>query len=164
MADASGPAGGAYQAQLADAAGLVAAGLGYSRPWHLAYCSRSGPPSRPWLVPDINDLLAELAESRSRAVVVVPVGFVSDHMEVRFDLDIEAAQTAQRLGLEFARAAAPGTDRRFVSMIADLVRERLDGAPAAALGVRGAGPDFCPAGCCGSGRAGASGGGRPGAR
>ncbi len=164
MARAAGPAGGAYEVQLADASGLVAAGLGVSRPWHLAYCSRSGPPSQPWLVPDINDLLAELAESGSRAVVVVPIGFVSDHMEVRFDLDVEAARTAQRLGLEFARAASPGTDRRFVSMVADLVRERLDGSPAVALGSLGAGPDFCPAGCCGSGRAAAGSRGQPGAR
>jgi protoporphyrin/coproporphyrin ferrochelatase len=148
MANASGPVGGAYQAQLASAAGLVAAELGFDKPWQLAYCSRSGPPSQPWLEPDVNDLLAELAGSGSRAVVVVPIGFVSDHMEVKFDLDVEAAQTAQRLGLAFARAAAPGTDHRFVSMIADLVRERLDGGPAAALGSLGAGPDFCPAGCC----------------
>lgn len=169
MASASGPTGGAYQAQLADAAGLVAAGLGAAglgvgRPWHLAYCSRSGPPSQPWLVPDINDLLTELAAAGSRAVVVVPIGFVSDHMEVRFDLDTEAAQTAHRLGLEFARAASPGTDRRFVSMVADLVRERLNGSPAAALGDLGPGPDFCPAVCCGSGRPGAGTRGEPGAR
>jgi protoporphyrin/coproporphyrin ferrochelatase len=158
MASASGPTGGAYQAQLASAAGLVADKLGFARPWHLAYCSRSGPPAQPWLEPDINDLLAELAGSGSRAVVVVPIGFVSDHMEVRFDLDVEAAQTAQRLDLQFARAAAPGTDHRFVSMITDLVRERLDGGPRAAVGSLGAGPDYCPALCCGSGR------GQPGAR
>lgn len=151
MADASGPAGGAYQAQLASAAGLVAAQLGAVRPWHLAYCSRSGPPSQPWLVPDVNDLLTELAAAGSRAVVVVPIGFVSDHMEVKFDLDIEAAQTAGRLGLAFARAAAPGTDPRFVSMITELVRERLEDTPGIALGSLGAGPDLCPAGCCGAG-------------
>lgn len=151
MADASGPAGGAYQAQLTSAAGLVAAALGYPRPWHLAYCSRSGPPSQPWLGPDVNDLMAELAAAGCRAVVLVPIGFVSDHMEVKFDLDVEAAQTAQRLGLALARAAAPGTDHRFVSMITDLVRERLDGVPGVALGGLGAGPDTCPAGCCGGG-------------
>jgi protoporphyrin/coproporphyrin ferrochelatase len=157
MAGASGPAGGAYQEQLASAAGLVAGELGFSRPWHLAYCSRSGPPSQPWLEPDINALLAELAGSGSRAVVVVPIGFVSDHMEVKFDLDLEAAQTSQRLGLAFARAAAPGTDQRFVSMITDLVRERLDGLPAVAVGSLGVGPDACPVGCCAPGR-----GGQPG--
>ena len=152
MAAAAGPRGGAYQAQLAEAARLVAAELGYERPWHLAYSSRSGPPSVPWLEPDINDLLAELADGGARAVVVVPVGFVSDHMEVRFDLDIEAAQTAGRLGLAYARAATPGTDPRFVSMITDLVLERTGGAPVAALGTLGPGPDACPDGCCGLGR------------
>jgi len=149
MAEASGPAGGAYQAQLAEAARLVAAEIGYQRPWHLAYSSRSGPPAQPWLEPDINDLLAERAAAGTRAVVTVPIGFVSDHMEVKFDLDVEAAQTADRLGLKFARAATPGTDHRFVSMITDLVCERLDGTVPVALGALGAGPDTCPAGCCG---------------
>jgi protoporphyrin/coproporphyrin ferrochelatase len=158
MADASGPAGGAYQAQLADAARLVAAEIGYQRPWHLAYSSRSGPPAQPWLEPDVNDLLAQLAAAGSQAVVVVPIGFVSDHMEVKFDLDLEAAQTARQLGLNFARAATPGTDPRFVSMITDLVCERLDGTAPLALGALGAGSDACPAGCCGNAQA------RPAAR
>jgi protoporphyrin/coproporphyrin ferrochelatase len=148
---AGGPAGGAYQAQLADSAGLVASLAGYDRRWRLAYNSRSGPPSVPWLEPDINDCLKELAASGSQAVVVSPVGFVSDHMEVIFDLDVEAARTAQGLGLKFARAATAGTDPRFVSMIADLVRERTDGAAPAALGGFGVGPVSCPAGCCGQG-------------
>jgi protoporphyrin/coproporphyrin ferrochelatase len=149
MAEASGPVGGAYQAQLAEAARLVAAEIGYQRPWHLAYTSRSGPPAQPWLEPDINDLLAERAAAGSRAVVIVPIGFVSDHMEVKFDLDIEAAQTADRLGLKLARAATPGTDHSFVSMITDLVCERLDGTTPLTLGALGAGHDICPAGCCG---------------
>jgi protoporphyrin/coproporphyrin ferrochelatase len=149
MAEASGPAGGAYQAQLAEAARLVAAEIGYQRPWHLAYSSRSGPPAQPWLEPDINDLLAERAAAGSRAVVIAPIGFVSDHMEVKFDLDVEAAQTADRLGLKFARAATPGTDHRFVSMITDLVCERIDGTVPLALGALGAGPDTCAARCCG---------------
>jgi protoporphyrin/coproporphyrin ferrochelatase len=150
MAEASGPVGGTYQAQLAEAARLVAAEIGYERPWHLAYSSRSGPPAQPWLEPDVNDLLAERAAAGSRAVVIVPIGFVSDHMEVKFDLDVEAAQTADRLGLKFARAATPGTDPRFVSMITDLVCERLDGTAPLALGALGAGPDMCPVGCCGT--------------
>jgi protoporphyrin/coproporphyrin ferrochelatase len=148
MADAAGPAGGAYQAQLAETARLVAAQLGWRRSWRLAYSSRSGPPSQPWLGPDVNDLLAELAVAGSRAVVVVPIGFISDHMEVKFDLDVEAAGTAARLGLAYARAATPGTDPRFVSMITDLVVERLDGTAPLALGSLGAGPDACPPGCC----------------
>jgi protoporphyrin/coproporphyrin ferrochelatase len=149
MAAASGPAGGAYQAQLAETARLVAAEIGYQRPWHLAYSSRSGPPSQPWLEPDINELLAHRAAAGSAAVVVVPIGFVSDHMEVKFDLDVEAAQTAQRLGLAFARAATPGTDHRFVSMITDLVCERLDDATPLAIGALGAGPHICAVDCCG---------------
>ena len=154
MAERSGPAGHAYEAQLAEAARLVAAAIGYRRPWHLAYSSRSGPPSVPWLEPDINDLLAELAAGGARAAVVVPIGFVSDHMEVKFDLDAEAAQTAARLGLGYARAATPGTDPRFVSMITDLVLERLKGAPPAALGGLGVGARACPADCCGLAMAG----------
>ena len=148
MAAAAGPVGGAYQAQLAETARLVAAQLGWQRRWHLAYSSRSGPPSQPWLGPDVNDLLAERAAAGSRAAVIVPIGFVSDHMEVKFDLDIEAAATADRLGLAYARAATPGTDPRFVSMITDLVVERLDGTAPLVLGPLGAGPDACPAGCC----------------
>jgi ferrochelatase len=151
MAESSGPAGGAYQAQLAEAGRLVAAEIGYRRPWFLAYSSRSGPPSQEWLEPDISDLLATRAAAGTRAAVVVPIGFVSDHMEVRFDLDVEAAQTATNLDLVFVRAATPGTDPRFVSMITDLVCERLDGTAPLALGALGAGPDSCPAGCCGSG-------------
>jgi ferrochelatase len=165
MSAASGPAGGAhpgaahpggaYPAQLAEAARLVAAELGYDRPWQLAYSSRSGPPSQPWLEPDINDCLADLAAGGSRAVVVSPIGFISDHMEVRFDLDVEAAQTAAAHGLAFARAATPGTDPRFVAMISELVRERLDDTAPAVLGDLGPGANLCPPGCCGPG------GGRP---
>jgi protoporphyrin/coproporphyrin ferrochelatase len=153
MSAASGPAGGAYPAQLAEAARLVAAELGYERPWRLAYSSRSGPPAQPWLEPDVNDCLAELAAGGSKAVVVSPIGFVSDHMEVKFDLDVEAAQTAAEHGLAFARAASPGTEPRFVSMISELVRERTDGITPVSLGQLGPGHDACPAGCCGLGQA-----------
>jgi ferrochelatase len=135
--------GGCYVAELTEAAGLVAerAGGG-THPWTLAYQSRSGPPSQPWLEPDIRDHLGELSKSGTKAVVVIPVGFVSDHMEVRHDLDVEAAETADSLGLAFARAATPGRHPAFVSMITELVRERLalpdDTVP---------GQD-CPADCC----------------
>lgn len=152
MAAAAGPAGGAYQAQLAETARLVAQQAGFDKPWWLAYSSRSGPPSQAWLEPDVNDLLAERAAAGSRAVVIAPIGFISDHMEVKFDLDIEAAATARQLGLAYARAATPGTDPMLVSMIADLVAERLDDTPPLALGTLGAWPGPCPAGCCGSGR------------
>jgi protoporphyrin/coproporphyrin ferrochelatase len=152
MAAAAGPVGGAYQAQLAETARLVAEQAGFAKPWWLAYSSRSGPPSQAWLEPDINDLLAERAAAGSRAVVVVPIGFISDHMEVRFDLDIEAAGTARQLGLAYTRAATPGTDPMLVSMIADLVAERLDETSPVALGALGAWPGTCPAGCCPPGR------------
>src|SRR5215469_1171778 len=167
MAAASGPTGGLYPAQLAEAARLVAGELaraeGRERSWRLAYQSRSGPPSVPWLGPDIGDQLTELSASGAAAVVVIPVGFVSDHMEVVFDLDTEAAAVARRLGLPMARAATPGTDPRFVSMITELVKERgreqqsagagqaerrgqLAQAPV--LGPLPVAPDFCPNDCC----------------
>jgi protoporphyrin/coproporphyrin ferrochelatase len=151
MAAASGPAGGAYPAQLAEVAGLVAAELGRTT-WRLAYQSRSGPPSVRWLGPDISDCLADLALAGSRAVVVVPIGFVSDHMEVRYDLDVEAAATAGRLGLAMARAATPGTDPRFVSVISALVRDYSAAGPGDAVDALG--PQalaFCRDGCCGAG-------------
>jgi protoporphyrin/coproporphyrin ferrochelatase len=157
MAAASGPDGGAYPAQLAEAARLIAERAGGGRPWRVAYQSRSGPPSQPWLGPDVSDCLTELSGAGTGAVVLVPVGFVSDHMEVRYDLDVEAAETAGRLGLPLARAATPGISPGFVTMITELVRERLDGAPRAALGTLGPLHDVCPAGCCAAGAA-------PGAR
>jgi protoporphyrin/coproporphyrin ferrochelatase len=128
MAEVSGPAGdrGRYVAELTEAARLVTERTGArAHPWSLAYQSRSGPPSQPWLEPDVCDHLGDLAKSGTRAVVVIPVGFVSDHVEVRHDLDVEAAQVADSLGLAFARAATPGTSPRFASMITELVRERI---------------------------------------
>ncbi|HEY6294347.1 MAG TPA: ferrochelatase, partial [Streptosporangiaceae bacterium] len=103
--------------------------------------------------PDVSDHLGELAKAGATAVVVIPVGFVSDHMEVRHDLDLEAAHAADALGLAFARAATPGTHPRFVSMITELVGERLepDGG-LAFLGPMGRPSDTCPADCCGGSR------------
>jgi len=158
MAEASGPRGGRYVAELTEAASLIAERLGGTHPWTLAYQSRSGPPSQPWLEPDVRDHLAELAKSGTAAVVVIPVGFVTDHMEVRHDLDLEAAHTAEDLGLAYARAATPGTDPRFAAMITQLVRERLTpddpglGGEQATLGTMGRPSDTCPAGCCGGSR------------
>ena len=111
MAGASGPGPvrGRYVAELTEAARLITERVGGApRSWTLAYQSRSGPPAQPWLEPDVGDVLGELAGAGAKAVVVVPVGFVSDHMEVRHDLDREAAQRAGSLGLAFARAATPG--------------------------------------------------------
>jgi ferrochelatase len=153
MAAASGPAGGLYPAQLAEAARLIAArgaeAEGPERPWRLAYQSRSGPPSVPWLGPDICEQLAEAARAGAPAVVVVPAGFVSDHVEVVYDLDVEAAAVARELGLPMARAATPGTHPAFVSMITELAAERSGRrAQARALGPLPPGPDFCPNDCC----------------
>jgi protoporphyrin/coproporphyrin ferrochelatase len=186
MAEASGPAGqrdgGRYVAELTEAAGLIAERTGArTHPWSLAYQSRSGPPSQPWLEPDVREHIGELAKSGTKAVVVIPVGFVSDHMEVRHDLDVEAAETADSLGLAFARAATPAASPRFASMITELVKERLalsDTAPsdtplsdntssdstlsdntspggavfASALGHLGVPSQTCPADCCGGPR------------
>jgi ferrochelatase len=157
MAASSGPDGGAYVAQHRSAAGLVAGAVsqtvGTVLPWDLVYCSRSGSPLTPWLEPDINDHLERLAARGSPAVVVVPLGFVSDHMEVVYDLDTEAAATAERLGLAFARAATPATHPAFVGMIHDLLTERAAaerGEPVsrAAAGSLGPAWDLCEAGCC----------------
>src|SRR5262249_60099161 len=92
------------------------------------------------------------------AVILVPVGFTSDHMEIVFDLDVEAVQAAERLGLPLARAGTPGTDPRFVAMITELVRERQDGRPPRALGELGPALGTCGNGCCGAGA------GRPASR
>jgi ferrochelatase len=124
---------------------------GDPRPWTLAYQSRSGPPAQPWLEPDVSDVLGELARAGAKAVVVVPVGFVSDHMEVRHDLDAEAARRAGSLGLAFARAATPGCHPGFVSMITELVRERLalpDTEPGELPAASGGPDQDCPADCC----------------
>ncbi|HET9871387.1 MAG TPA: ferrochelatase [Propionibacteriaceae bacterium] len=94
----------------------------------LVYCSRSGPPAQPWLEPDVNDHLRDLAEQGVRSVVTVPIGFISDHLEVIFDLDTEARQTAADLGIQFARAATAGTDPAFVSGLVDLLLERARAA------------------------------------
>jgi protoporphyrin/coproporphyrin ferrochelatase len=153
MAATSGPSGGLYEAQLAEAARLVAGRLslheGRERPWQLVYQSRSGPPSVPWLGPDVCDHLADLAREGPAAVVVIPVGFVSDHVEVVYDLDVEAAEVARGLGLPFARAATPGVHPRFVSMITELVCERRGGlASGEALGAFPPSAHFCPNDCC----------------
>ncbi len=137
----------AYAQQLQDASRLVAEGAG-STNWQLVYQSRSGPPGQPWLEPDIGDHLRSLWESGARDVVVVPIGFISDHMEVLYDLDTEAQALAQELGLNMVRAGTVGTHPRFVRMIRELVEERVYGSPKRFIGSLGPCPDECAAECC----------------
>lgn len=136
-----------YEAQLREASRLIAGGVGATE-WDLVWQSRSGPPQIPWLEPDVNDHLEELADGGVSSVTLVPVGFISDHMEVLYDLDTEAVATAERLGLKLDRAATVGIDPRFVAMIVELVEERRSGGPRRALGELAVRPDFCPADCC----------------
>jgi ferrochelatase len=137
-----------YEAQLRETASLVAFPLG-RREWSLVYQSRSGPPSQPWLAPDIVDHLRALAAGGVKDVVVAPIGFTSDHMEVLYDLDLEAKSRAMELGLNMVRAGTAGTHPRFVRMIRELVQERLSDAPERLhLGTRGPAPDACPPDCC----------------
>src|SRR5699024_10828605 len=94
-------------------------------PAELVYCSRSGSPEVPWLEPDVNDRMSELAEEGVTGVVLVSIGFISDHMEVVYDLDTEAKETADELGFAFTRVATVGTHETFVSGLVDLVEERI---------------------------------------
>ena len=157
MEEASGAARPSYRAQHLDVAAFVAeqAGrrLGVDLTWSLAYCSRSGPPSQPWLEPDVNDALRELAAAGTTAVVLAPIGFVSDHMEVVYDLDAEALATARELGLTAVRAGTVGTRPAFVDGLVDLVLERAavergESAVRAAAGRLGPVADVCLPGCC----------------
>jgi protoporphyrin/coproporphyrin ferrochelatase len=137
-----------YESHFRESSRLVAEALGHTN-WRLVYQSRSGPPAQPWLEPDVGDALVQIAASGGKDVVVVPIGFVSDHMEVLFDLDEEAQQKAKQLGLNFVRAGTVGTHPRFVRMIRELVEERLSGNPQRlALGTFGSSHDVCPADCC----------------
>jgi ferrochelatase len=138
-----------YLQQLQEACRLVAERV--ARPdYRLVYQSRSGPPGQPWLEPDILAVLRELAAAGgSRDLIVAPIGFTSDHMEVLYDLDTEAAQLCGELGLNMVRAGTVGASPRFIAMIRDLVIERRDAAAERpALGQFGAWPDVCPADCC----------------
>lgn len=152
-----GPEGGAYVAQHLDVARLIVdavrAETGVERPWELVYQSRSGAPHVPWLEPDICDHLEALDASGAPAAVMVPIGFVSDHMEVLYDLDTEAEAKAAELGLPVRRSATVGADPRFAAAVRELVLERAAserGLPVerCALGTLGASYDLCPIGCC----------------
>ncbi len=148
-----------YVRQLTEASRLVAAGVrenGYAfADWQLVYQSRSGAPHMPWLEPDICDHLEQLHGEGVRDVVVLPIGFISDHIEVLYDLDDEAQAVCAAVGLNMVRAASVGTHPAFVGMIRDLIIERMTDAPRPAIGNYAANHDVCPAGCCLSGRPGA---------
>ncbi|MDE3200025.1 MAG: ferrochelatase [Acidobacteriota bacterium] len=138
-----------YELQLRETCRLVTANLGRQE-WRLVYQSRSGPPSQPWLEPDVLTCLREIkARGCNADVVISPIGFVSDHMEILFDLDTEAAELCAELGLHMVRAGTVGTHPRFIKMIRELICERMDdNYGRAALGVLGPRPDVCPADCC----------------
>lgn len=157
MNDRSGPLGGAYVAQHHSVAGEITDRVrqetGRRHAQHLVYCSRSGPPTVPWLEPDVNDHLESLAKAGSNGVVIIPIGFVSDHMEVIWDLDTEALATARSLSLPAARAATAGLDPRFVAVVRDLVVERAaaergEQPQRAKVGALPPSADRCPVGCC----------------
>ena len=137
-----------YESQLAETARLVAERAG-ARDQAVVYQSRSGSPRVPWLEPDVCDHIRSLPERGVQGVVVSPVGFVSDHMEILFDLDVEAREAAADAGIGFARAQTAGTHPAFVAMVRELVQERLDpDVPRRALGRFGPSHDICLAGCC----------------
>ena len=146
-------AGGcAYEAQLREASRLTIEAAGI-RNGQLVYQSRSGPPTQPWLEPDVLDAMRAAHDAGATALVLAPIGFISDHMEVLYDLDREAKELAQELGLPLVRAATPGTHPHFVQMLGELVQERLDPAtPKRAIGARPPNHDVCPENCCPSGR------------
>jgi ferrochelatase len=137
-----------YEQELAETARLVAAQAGEPEgSWQLVFQSRSGPPGHSWLGPDINDAIDALP-AFSREVVIVPIGFVSDHMEVIYDIDRQAAGTAGKRGLKLVRSATPGRHPDFALMVAELVEEMEEAGPTLSLGELG--PALCPcrAGCC----------------
>ncbi len=162
MDDTAGPHGKAYVAQHRSVADQIVERVrletGHRYPGDLVFCSRSGSPHVPWLEPDVNDHLEKLARKGGPAVVVVPIGFVSDHMEVVYDLDTEAAATAEKLGISFVRAATAGIDPRFVAAVRDLLLERaaVERGEEVQRAAEGSLPpcwDVCPVGCCPNPRA-----------
>ncbi len=141
-------AGCDYDRQLLETCRLGAEGAGQEH-WRLVFQSRSGPPTQNWLGPDICDYLRELKEAGASDVVVAPIGFISDHMEVLYDLDTEARKLSEEIGLNMMRAATVGAHPDFVGMIRELILERLDDStPRRALGTFPPRQDTCAADCC----------------
>jgi protoporphyrin/coproporphyrin ferrochelatase len=138
-----------YVEQLTETCRLVAEQMHLpAERWQLVYQSRSGRPQDPWLEPDIGDHLRSLRAAGVEDVVVAPVGFLSDHIEVLYDLDDAARRTAHEIGLNMIRAATVGTHPRFIGMIRELIQERLCGVERRAVGRFGPSHDVCPADCC----------------
>lgn len=149
--------GGAYQAQHEAVARVVMAAQSEMVEWELVFQSRSGPPSTPWLEPDIVDAIEALDRDSVDAIAIVPLGFLSDHMEVLWDLDTEAVDAAAARGFAVTRTPTPGVGRAFVKGLVDLVVERLDDTPDAersALTELGPWFDVCRPACCENVRAG----------
>jgi len=142
-----------YEMQLLECCRLVAKDVGITN-WQLVFQSRSGPPHQPWLEPDVCDYLGNVGQRGVGNVIIMPIGFISDHIEILFDLDVEARETCDRLGIKLARAHSVGTHPRFISMIRELVEERIQDKPRAVVGDLPASPDVCPPDCCQSGRPG----------
>jgi ferrochelatase len=136
-----------YSVQLTETARLVAESLSNEN-WQLVYQSRSGSPTQPWLGPDVCDYLRQLKSQGVADVIVAPIGFVSDHMEVIYDLDIEAKQVSSEIGLNMVRAETVGTHPAFVKMIRELIMERTDRHPLRYLGDRVVRLDTCSSDCC----------------
>ena len=143
-----------YEAELRESCGLVAGAAGASG-WSLAYQSQNASYGEPWLGPDVDEALRAARGAGHSGVVVAPIGFVCDHLEVVLDLDVEAAETARDLGIRMVRAGTVGAHPAYVEMVRELVVERMTADPERrALGGRGPRPDICPADCCLSGRRG----------
>lgn len=138
-----------YLRQLEESVRLVSEALGRTGD-RMAFQSRSGPPSQPWLEPDVVDTLRAMKQGNTHSgAVIAPIGFISDHLEVLFDLDTEARAACDEIGLPMERAATAGTHPAFVSMIRELIQERVDENPVRrALGTLGPSHDVCPADCC----------------
>ena len=136
-----------YVRQLKETSRLIADAVGI-KDWQLVYQSRSGSPIQPWLGPDICDHLRSLKSLGVFDVVVAPIGFVSDHMEVIYDLDVEAQKVAEQIGMNMLRAATVGTHPSFVRMIRELILERTENREARYLGPLGATVNNCPPDCC----------------
>ena len=137
-----------YVPQLTESCRLVAEQAGVTN-WRLVYQSRSGPPTQPWLEPDICDAIRELHTQGVRRLVISPIGFISDHMEVLYDLDTEAADLCKELGIDMQRAATVGTAPEFIACVRELIAERAWNLPTrAAIGRLPANHDVCPLDCC----------------